>query len=197
MLVATGVVLNPGIAFYVTATVTLVTGTMFLMWMGEQVTERGIGNGVSMIILANIVSGFPGAVGRVLIQVRQGQMQMLTLIVIVALIVIVTAAVVFVERGQRRIKINYAQRQQGRRMYAAQTSHLPLKINMSGVIPPIFASAIILFPGSILQWFSHGSHSVAWLGDVANLLQPGAPLYMIFIHPRNLVFLFLLYCSGL
>ncbi|PIQ43813.1 MAG: preprotein translocase subunit SecY [Gammaproteobacteria bacterium CG11_big_fil_rev_8_21_14_0_20_46_22] len=190
MLSASGVVIDPGSAFYVTATITLVTGTLFLMWLGEQVTEYGIGNGVSMIIFANIISGLPGALGRVLVQVRQGQMEMLTLLLIVALIVVVTAVVVFVERGQRRIKINYPQRQQGRRMYAAQSTHLPLKINMSGVIPPIFASAIILFPGSMLQWFGHSASGTTWLGDLANLLQPGTPLYMILYSVAILFFCF-------
>jgi preprotein translocase subunit SecY len=189
MLASAGVVLNPGFAFYFTATLTLVTGTVFIMWVGEQVTERGIGNGISMIIFANIVSGFPGAIGRVLEQVRQGQMQMLTMFIIVAVVVAVTAAVVFVERGQRRIKINYAQRQQGRRMYAAQSSHLPLKINMSGVIPPIFASAILLLPVTLAKWFGHGT-GFSWLGDLANLLGPGQPLYMLFYGITILFFAF-------
>lgn len=176
MLVAQGIALNPNLSFYFVSGVTLITGTMFLMWLGEQVTERGIGNGISMIIFAGIVSGFPGAIGRTIEDVRQGQMQMLTLFMLIALIALVTALVVFVERGQRRIRINYAQRQQGRKMYAAQSTHLPLKINMSGVIPPIFASSIILFPASIIQWFGHSS---GWLSDIGLALQPGQPLYLL------------------
>ena len=176
MLAGHGIALNPSFSFFFIATVTLVTGTMFLMWLGEQMTEKGVGNGISMIIFAGIVSGFPGAVARTLEQVRQGQMQMITLFLIIAIIVIVTAVVVFIERGQRRIRINYAQRQMGRKMYAAQSTHLPLKMNMSGVIPPIFASSIILFPASMAQWFGKGS---PFISDIAMVLQPGQPLYML------------------
>ena len=136
----------PGIGFYFTSLVTLVTGTMFLMWLGEQITERGIGNGISLIIFSGIVSNLPSAMAQVFEQVKEGQMQGITLILILTIIVCVTGFVVFVERGQRRIKVNYAQRTQGRRVYAAQTSHLPLKVNMSGVIPPIFASSLLLLP---------------------------------------------------
>ncbi|OGT30858.1 MAG: preprotein translocase subunit SecY [Gammaproteobacteria bacterium RIFCSPHIGHO2_12_FULL_35_23] len=176
MLADHGIALDPNLSFYFIATITLVTGTMFLMWLGEQITERGIGNGISMIIFAGIVSGFPAAIARTLEQVRQGQMQMIILLLIVAIIMIVTAVVVFIERGQRRIKINYAQRQMGRKIYAAQSTHLPLKMNMAGVIPPIFASSIILFPASLAQWFGRGT---GWISDIAMILQPGQPLYMM------------------
>ena len=169
-----GVAVHPGSSFVFTATVSLVTGTMFLMWLGEQVTERGVGNGISMLIFAGIVAGLPAAFGGTLDLVRTGQMNPLMAIVILALVVGVTAFVVFVERAQRRITVNYAKRQQGRRMYAAQSSHLPLKMNMSGVIPPIFASSIILFPATLGNWFGAatrvaGSVRAAALrrGDVA------------------------------
>ena len=176
-LVSNGIALNPGAMFYFTATVTLVTGTMFLMWLGEQMTERGVGNGISLIIFAGIASRLPSALGQVFEQVREGQMQALSLIVIMAIVLIVTAFVVFVERGQRRIKVNYAQRVQGRQQYAAQSSHLPLKINMSGVIPPIFASSIILLPATLAQWFGKGKY-MSWLGDLGLALSPGQPLYL-------------------
>ncbi|MGH8369348.1 MAG: preprotein translocase subunit SecY [Gammaproteobacteria bacterium] len=173
-----GVAIQPGFTFVFTATISLVTGTMFLMWIGEQVTERGIGNGISMIIFAGIVSGLPAAFGGTLDLVRTGQMNPLIAIVVVALVLAVTAFVVFVERGQRRITVNYAKRQQGRRMYAAQTSHLPLKLNMSGVIPPIFASSIILFPATIGNWFGQNPH-FAWLQRFGALMSPGQPLYVM------------------
>lgn len=176
MLVAHGIAIAPSLSFYLVSMITLVAGTMFLMWLGEQITERGIGNGISMIIFAGIVSGFPSAIGRTLEQVREGNMQVLTLLLVIAIIAGVTAFVVFLERGQRRIRINYAQRVQGRGMYAQQTSHLPLKVNMSGVIPPIFASSIILFPASLAQWFGHG---IGWVSKIAVVLQPGQPVYDI------------------
>jgi preprotein translocase subunit SecY len=191
MLASQGIALNPNLTFYFVAAVTLVTGTMFLMWLGEQITERGIGNGISMIIFAGIVSGFPSAVARTMVQARQGQIAVITLVLIVAIIVLVTAVVVFIERGQRKIRINYAQRQQGRKMFAAQTSHLPLKINMSGVIPPIFASSIILFPASIAQWFGKGS---SWLSNIAMLLQPNQPLYML-IYAIAIIFFCFFYTA--
>lgn len=172
-------VINPGFAFYFVSTLTLVTGTMFLMWLGEQITERGIGNGISIIIFAGIVSRFPSAIAEVLSQVRQGQMQVISLLFLLAVVLLVTAFVVFMEKAQRRITVNYARRQQGRKVYAAQTSHLPLKINMAGVIPPIFASSIILFPGTIAQWFS-GVKGLGWLTQVSVMLSPGQPLYLIF-----------------
>lgn len=173
-----GLVLDPGTAFYFTAVVTLVTGTMFLMWLGEQVTERGIGNGISIIIFAGIVAGLPSAVGQTIEQARQGEIQVLIILLVAAIVLLVTGFVVFVERGQRRITINYAKRQQGRKMYAAQTSHLPLKLNMSGVIPPIFASSIILFPATLGQWFGE-LDGMVWLQDIALSLSPGQPLYVL------------------
>lgn len=177
-LASQGVALNPGFIFYFTATVTLVTGTMFLMWLGEQITERGIGNGISLIIFAGIVSGLPSAIGQTLEQVRQGQIQFLALILILAVVVGVTAFVVFMERAQRRITVNYAQRQQGRKLYAAQSSHLPLKINMAGVIPPIFASSIILLPATLAQWFGN-TKGFEWLSEIGMALSPGQPLYVL------------------
>lgn len=177
MLAAQGIALNPTIGFYLIAAVTLTTGTMFLMWLGEQITEKGVGNGISLIIFAGIVSGLPSAIGRTLEQVRQGQMHIITLLLLLAMIVLITAFVVFMERSQRRITINYAKRQQGNKIYAAQTSHLPLKINMAGVIPPIFASSIILFPATIASWFGN-TEGYGWLNIVALWFQPGHPLYL-------------------
>ena len=169
---------NPGFGFVFTAAVTLVTGTMFLMWLGEQVTERGIGNGISMIIFAGIVAGLPSAIGGTLELVRTGELHTLTAMFLFVMAVAVTGFVVFVERGQRRITVNYAKRQQGRRMYAAQSSHLPLKLNMAGVIPPIFASSIILFPATMGSWFGQ-SEGMQWLQDIAGTLAPGQPIYVM------------------
>ncbi|VFS59210.1 preprotein translocase subunit SecY [Kluyvera cryocrescens] len=152
-----GLVINPGFAFYFTAVVSLVTGTMFLMWLGEQITERGIGNGISIIIFAGIVAGLPPAIAHTIEQARQGDLHFLLLLLVAVLVFAVTFFVVFVERGQRRIVVNYAKRQQGRRVYAAQSTHLPLKVNMAGVIPAIFASSIILFPATIASWFGGGN----------------------------------------
>jgi preprotein translocase subunit SecY len=177
-LASQGIAINPNFSFYFIATITLVTGTMFLMWLGEQITERGIGNGISLIIFAGIVSRFPEAVVQVINQVRQGQMQVLSLLLLIALVLVVTAIVVFVERAQRRITVNYAKRQQGRKIYAAQSSHLPLKINMAGVIPPIFASSLIMFPATIAQFFSTSKH-MGWLNDLSMALSVGQPLYLI------------------
>jgi len=188
-LMSQGVALNPGLSFCLTAVITLVTGTMFLMWLGEQMTERGIGNGISLLIFAGIVSGLPNAIGRTLEQVRQGQLQPLTLILIVALVVAVTMFVVYVERAQRRIAVNYPQRQQGRRMYASQTTHLPLKINMAGVIPPIFASSIILLPAFFAQWFG-GMKGFSWLNAIGLALSPGQPLYILFFVGAIVFFCF-------
>jgi len=172
-----GVVVNPGSSFVFTAAVTLVTGTMFLMWLGEQITERGVGNGISMIILASIVSGLPSAIGGVLELVNTGGMNQAMPFALAIMMLGATFFVVFMERAQRRITVNYAKRQQGRRMYAGQTSHLPFKINMSGVIPPIFASSLILFPATIASWFGT-SQAVSWLQTVAARLAPGQPLYI-------------------
>ncbi len=171
-------VFNPGISFVFTAAITLVTGTMFLMWLGEQVTERGIGNGISIIIFAGIVAGLPSAIGGTLELVRTGELHTLSILFLFVLAVAVTGFVIFVERGQRRITVNYAKRQQGRRLYAAQSSHLPLKLNMAGVIPPIFASSIILFPATLGSWFSQ-NENMAWLQDVVSVLSPGQPIYVI------------------
>src|SRR5579862_4241216 len=178
MLAANGIALSPGIAFYFTTTVTLVTGTLFLMWLGEQVTERGIGNGISLIIFAGIVAGLPSAVAKTLEQVREGQLQIVVLLLILVLVFAVVAFVVFMERAQRRITINYARRMQGGKMYTAQSTHLPLKINMAGVIPPIFASSILIFPASIAQWFG-SSQSMGWLTTISVALQQGQPLHML------------------
>jgi preprotein translocase subunit SecY len=172
------IVVDPGFGFRFTAVVTLVTGTMFLMWLGEQVTERGIGNGISLIIFAGIIAGLPGALGATVELARTGEMHILTLMLLVVVAVAVTAFVVFVERGQRRITINYARRQQGRRLYAAQSSHLPLKVNMAGVIPPIFASSLILFPATLGSWFG-SAQGMGWLQDISTTLSPGQPLYVL------------------
>ena len=173
-----GVAIHPGPNFLLSATISLVTGTMFLMWLGEQVTERGVGNGISMLIFAGIVAGLPAAFGGTLDLVRTRQMNPLMAIVIMALVLGVTAFVIFVERAQRRITVNYAKRQQGRRMYAAQSSHLPLKMNMSGVIPPIFASSIILFPATLGNWFGQNPH-LEWLQKFAAVMSPGQLIYAI------------------
>ncbi|MBN8213770.1 MAG: preprotein translocase subunit SecY [Xanthomonadales bacterium] len=172
------VVYSPGMGFVLTAVVSLTAGTMFLMWLGEQVTERGIGNGVSLIIFAGIVAGLPGAVLNTLDQASKGDMSPLTVIAIIAIVLAFTYFVVFVERGQRRITVNYARRQGGRNAYMNQTSFLPLKLNMSGVIPAIFASSIIMFPATASTWFS-ASGNVSVLQKVAQALSPGEPLYMI------------------
>lgn len=183
------VVINPGVSFITITTITLVTGTIFLMWLGEQVTERGIGNGISMIIFAGIVSGLPKAVGSTLELARTGEMNGGFIILLFLLSVSVTALVVFVERGQRRILINYPKRQQGRKLYAGQSSFLPLKLNMAGVIPPIFASSIILFPATIANWFSN-TEGLSWLQDVAMKLSPGQPIYVMFYATAIIFFCF-------
>ncbi|OGT65833.1 MAG: preprotein translocase subunit SecY [Gammaproteobacteria bacterium RIFCSPHIGHO2_12_FULL_45_9] len=188
-LASSGVVLAPGFQFYFVATVTLVTGTLFLMWLGEQMTERGLGNGISLLIFTSIVSRFPSAIAEVFTQVRQGQMSVLILLALVAVIVGVTLVVVFFERAQRRIAINYAMRQQGRKLYAAQSTHLPLKINMAGVIPVIFAQSIILFPGAIAQFLS-SVHGFGWLREVALALSAGQPAYVVFFTVAVIFFSF-------
>ena len=175
-----GLVIIDQNTFYFTTVVTLVTGTMFLMWLGEQITERGIGNGISMIIFAGIVAGLPSAIGGTLELGRTGELGYGFILVLFILALAVTAFVVFMERGQRRITVNYAKRQQGRKMYAAQSSHLPLKINMAGVIPPIFASSIILFPATLAGWFGGNTDGAfGWLQDVATMLSPGQPIYVL------------------
>ena len=173
-----GIVIDPGLGFRVVAITTLVTGTMFLMWLGEQITERGVGNGISMIIFAGIVAGLPSAIGGTLELSRTGELHLLAVFALFALAIAVTGFVVFVERGQRRISVNYAKRQVGRKMYGGQSSHLPLKLNMAGVIPPIFASSLILFPATIAGWFSQ-SEGMNWLKDFATTLSPGQPVYVM------------------
>lgn len=185
-----GVAISPGFGFVFTAAVSLVTGTMFLMWLGEQVTERGIGNGISMIIFASIVAGLPSAVGGTLELVRSGEMNPLGVVALFVLAMAVTAFVVFMERAQRRIPIHHARRQQGRNMYAAQTQHLPLKLNMSGVIPPIFASSIILFPATMVRFMGDGAVST-W---VSTALSPGQPIYVL-LYTLMIVFFCFFYTA--
>jgi preprotein translocase subunit SecY len=182
-------VVTQGPGFVFTATVSLVTGTMFLMWLGEQITERGLGNGISMIIFTGIAAGLPSAIGSTLELVRNGEMSAFTVLILFALAALVTGFVVFVERGQRRITVNYAKRQQGRRVFAAQSSHLPLKLNMAGVIPPIFASSIILFPTTFAHW-AGGGEGMRWLQDIVGKLSPGEPLYVILYAVAILFFAF-------
>jgi len=183
------VVINPGVSFVVITAITLVTGTIFLMWLGEQVTERGIGNGISMIIFAGIVAGLPSAIGGTLELARTGELNGAFIIILFLLTIAVTALVVFVERGQRRIIINYPKRQQGKRMFAGQSSFLPLKLNMAGVIPPIFASSIILFPATIAGWFGN-AEGFSWLQDIATALSPGQPVYVMFYAAAIIFFCF-------
>jgi preprotein translocase subunit SecY len=173
-----GLVLNPGLMFIFICMVSLVTGTIFLMWLGEQITERGLGNGISILIFAGIVAGLPSAIGGLFELVRTGAIGPLAAIFIIALILLVTAFVVFVERGQRKILVNYAKRQVGNKIYGGQSSHLPLKINMAGVIPPIFASSLILFPATLAGWFTTGD-ATRWIRDLAGALSPGQPLYIL------------------
>jgi preprotein translocase subunit SecY len=172
-----GLVIDPGVIFRVTTVVSLLTGTMFLMWLGEQITERGLGNGISILIFSGIAAGLPHAMAGLFELVNTGAMAVLSALVIMVLVVVVTAFVVFVERGQRKIVVNYAKRQVGNKVYGGQSSHLPLKLNMAGVIPPIFASSIILFPATVTSWFSTGD-STRWLRDIAAALSPGQPLYI-------------------
>ena len=183
------VVFNPGLAFMFTAVVTLVSGTLFLMWLGEQVTERGIGNGISIIIFGGIVAGLPSAIGGTLELVRTGEMNAFMVIILFLIAIAVTAFVIFVERAQRRITINYAKRQQGNKMMAGQSSFLPLKLNMAGVIPPIFASSIILFPSTIAGWFGN-SEGMAWLQDLSSMLSPGQPIYVLLYAAAIIFFCF-------
>jgi len=174
-----GMAYTPGATFYFVAVTSLITGALFLMWLGEQITERGIGNGISMLIFSGIVAGLPRAVGQSLEQARQGEMNVLVLAFILALAVAVIFLVVFIERGQRRITVNYAKQQRGNRVYQAQSSHLPLKVNMSGVVPAIFASSLLLFPASVAQWFGKGSDKAEWLQDIAMAIGPGQPLNIL------------------
>jgi len=188
-LASQGLAYTGNISFHFVAITTLVTGAMFLMWLGEQVTERGVGNGISILIFTGIVSGFPSAIGQSFEQARQGEISIMALLIIAALAVAVVAFVVFVERGQRRITINYARRQQGRRMYQAQTSHLPLKVNMAGVIPAIFASSLLLFPASLGQWFGQ-SEGMEWLQELSLQIAPGQPLNIILFSMGIIFFCF-------
>ncbi len=189
-----GLVDNPSFQFYVVATLSLTTGTLFLMWLGEQITERGIGNGISLLIFAGIVAGLPRAIGVTLEQSRQGDLNALSLIIIAVVVIAVTAFVVFVELGQRRIPINYAKRQSGNRIYEPPASHLPLKLNMSGVIPAIFASSIIMFPATIAAWLGSGNSDqgifVSTLQEISMLLSPGQPLYEILYAVAIMFFCF-------
>ena len=184
-----GLVLEPGPMFQLTTVITLVTGTMFLMWLGEQITERGIGNGISLIIFAGIAAGLPHAIGGTLELVRTGAMHALVALGIMIAVALVTAFVVFVERGQRKILVNYAKRQVGRKVYGGQSSHLPLKLNMAGVIPPIFASSIILFPATLAGWFGSGD-SMTWLKDISGALSPGQPIYVMLYASMIIFFCF-------
>lgn len=184
-----GVAISPGPSFIFTAAISLVTGTMFLMWLGEQITERGVGNGISIIIFAGIVAGLPAALGGTLELARTGELSSALVLLLLVMAVVVTAIVVFIERGQRRITVNYAKRQQGRKMYAAQSSHLPLKLNMAGVIPPIFASSIILFPATLGQWAGN-VEGLGWLKDISSTLAPGQPLYVTFYALAIIFFCF-------
>jgi preprotein translocase subunit SecY len=184
-----GLVIDPGLAFRLVTVVTLMTGTMFIMWLGEQITERGIGNGISMIIFAGIVAGLPHAIGGSLELVRTGAMSVFAAIIVFSLVVVVTGVVVFIEKGQRRILVNYAKRQVGNKLYGGQSSFLPLKLNMSGVIPPIFASSIILFPATLANWFGSNEH-LTWLKDVSAAMSPGQALYIILYAAAIIFFCF-------
>ncbi len=188
-----GLVIDPGMGFRLTAVVSLVAGTMFLMWLGEQITERGLGNGISILIFAGIAAGLPSAIGGLLELVRTGAMNILVSLFIIALVILVTYFVVFVERGQRKILVNYARRQVGNKVYGGQSSHLPLKLNMAGVIPPIFASSIILLPTTIVSWVSTGE-STRWLRDLASALSPGQPIYVA-LYAAAIVFFCFFYTA--
>ena len=188
-----GLVLEPGFGFRMTAVVSLTAGTMFLMWLGEQITERGLGNGISILIFAGIAAGLPSAIGGLLELVRTGAMSILVAIVIILVVVAVTYFVVFVERGQRKILVNYARRQVGNKVYGGQSSHLPLKLNMAGVIPPIFASSIILLPATVVGWFSTGE-SMRWVRDIAGTLTPGQPIYVM-LYAGAIVFFCFFYTA--
>jgi len=188
-----GLVINPGFGFRMTAVVSLTAGTMFLMWLGEQITERGLGNGISILIFAGIAAGLPSALGGLFELVRTGAMGPLAAMFIVAVVVLVTYFVVFVERGQRKILVNYARRQVGNKVYGGQSSHLPLKLNMAGVIPPIFASSIILLPATVINWFSAGETSnpvILFFKDLATALSPGQPVYVMFYAAAIVFFCF-------
>ncbi len=188
-----GLVIAPGFGFRLTTVVTLSAGTMFLMWLGEQITERGLGNGISILIFGGIAAGLPNAIGGLLELVRTGAMSIIVALIIVVLVALVTYFVVFVERGQRKILVNYARRQVGNKVYGGQSSHLPLKLNMAGVIPPIFASSIILLPATIANWFSTGD-SMRWLKDISSTLSPGQPVYVM-LYAAAIVFFCFFYTA--
>ncbi len=188
-----GLVMDPGMGFRITTMVSLTAGTMFLMWLGEQITERGLGNGISILIFAGIAAGLPSAIGGLLELVRTGAMSIIIALFIVALVVLVTYFVVFVERGQRKILVNYARRQVGNTASGGQSSHLPLKLNMAGVIPPIFASSIILLPATVVNWFSTGD-SMLWLKEISNALAPGQPVYIL-LYVAAIVFFAFFYTA--
>ena len=188
-----GLVIHPGGSFVFTAMISLVAGTMFLMWLGEQITERGLGNGISILIFAGIAAGLPNAIGGLFELVRTGSMSIFASLFIITLVVLVTFAVVFVERGQRKILVNYAKRQVGNKVYGGQSSHLPLKLNMSGVIPPIFASSIILLPATVVGWFATGE-GMRWLKDLSSALSPGQPIYVL-LYAAMIVFFCFFYTA--
>jgi len=188
-----GLVIAPGFGFRLTSVVTLTAGTMFLMWLGEQITERGLGNGISILIFGGIAAGLPNAIGGLLELVRTGAMSIVVALLVVVLVAGVTYFVVFVERGQRKILVNYARRQVGNKVYGGQSSHLPLKLNMAGVIPPIFASSIILLPATIANWFSAGD-SMRWLKDISSTLSPGQPVYVM-LYAAAIVFFCFFYTA--
>lgn len=188
-----GLVISPGFGFKLTAVVSLVAGTIFLMWLGEQITERGLGNGISILIFAGIAAGLPGALAQFATLVGEGSMSILAGLVISTLVVVVTFAVVFVERGQRKILVNYAKRQVGNKTYGGQASHLPLKLNMAGVIPPIFASSIILLPATMVGWFAEGD-DMRWLREIATFLSPGQPIYVL-LYAAAIVFFCFFYTA--
>ncbi len=188
-----GLVISPGMGFRMTAVVSLVAGTIFLMWLGEQITERGLGNGISILIFAGIVAGLPSAIGGLFELVRTGSMSIIASLFIIAVVILVTFLVVFVERGQRKILVNYAKRQVGNKVYGGQSSHLPLKLNMSGVIPPIFASSIILLPATIVGWFATGE-GMRWLKDISAALSPGQPIYVL-LYAAMIVFFCFFYTA--
>ncbi|NBU50795.1 MAG: preprotein translocase subunit SecY, partial [Betaproteobacteria bacterium] len=188
-----GLVITPGMGFRVTAVVSLVAGTMFLMWLGEQITERGLGNGISILIFAGIAAGLPGAIGGLFELVNTGAMSIIAALFIITIVILVTYGVVFVERGQRKILVNYAKRQVGNKIMGGQSSHLPLKLNMSGVIPPIFASSIILLPTTVVSWFATGD-SLRWLKDLSAALSPGQPVYVM-LYAAMIVFFCFFYTA--
>ena len=187
---SSGLAYAPGAAFFASAVFSVVAGTVFLMWLGEQISERGIGNGISLIIATSILTGIPGAIGQALEQSRQGDLNILLLLAIAVLAMVVIAVVVFIERGQRRITVNYAQRQQGRKLMQAQSSHLPFKVNMAGVIPAIFASTFLLFPASLAAWFGQ-SEGTSFLQTASLALTPGQPLYILVFSALIISFCFI------